>query len=108
MQLTVIDALKAVNLYPLPTPTAIAIALESGLDYQQQATQEVISSKAYKHAKAKVLQWLAGAPNVTEAGATYSFTDAERADFRKQATLLLADANADNLTQPVGYVGEDF
>lgn len=107
----VIEALRAISLYPINPKTAELIAAESGLDYQEEATVGVLAGSAYKKAKAKVYQYLAEAPAVNEGGATYSFTDEERKAFRSKADALLAEAGeeeSDGTTIEVGWIGDEL
>lgn len=106
----VIDALRHINLYPINPGTAELIATECGMESDADFTSEIARSNAFKKAKAKVYLYLSEAPAVTEAGATYSFTDEERDDFRKKANALLEeidDEEADE-TLDCGWIGEDF
>ncbi len=82
---TVLDSLKGINAYPVPLRTLTGKAAGRGLDVTQEATHEVLSSKAYKLAEADILLWLYEAPNVSQGGQSYSFTDDQRAAFRSRA-----------------------
>jgi len=107
----VIEALRAISLYPINPRTAELIAAESGLNAQEEATESILRGKAYKKAKAKVYQYLAEAPAVNEGGATYSFTDEERKAFRAKANALLEEAEAeedDGTTIEVGWIGDEL
>lgn len=107
--MTIIDSLQAISLYPITRSALLSIAIECNLDGQDTMTTELYNHKDYKRAKAKVYKLLSEAPDVTEAGATYGFTDTERKAFERKANELLnqvgdmADCNAD-----YGYFGEDF
>ena len=104
------DSLRAINLYPINPLTVENIAEECGLNAREEITASVRASNSYKRAKAKVYQYLAEAPQVTEAGATYNFTDAEREAFRRKAQTLLDEAGAEDADAgiEVGYLGEDW
>lgn len=104
------DSLRAINLYPINPLTVANIAEECGLTACDEITASVRASISYKRAKAKVYQYLAEAPNVSEAGANYSFTDAEREAFRRNAQRLLDEIGEEeeDLIGDVGWIGEDL
>lgn len=108
--MTIADSLKAISLYPINPLTCQNIAEECGLYAADDATADVRASIPYKRAKAKVYMYLAEAPNVSEAGANYSFTDAEREASKKKAQALLDEAGAEDesAVDAVGWIGEDF
>lgn len=111
--MTVIEALRAISLYPINPATAQLISAESGINPEAELTAEVLKSKPYKKAKAKVYQYLAVAPAVNEGGATYSFTDEERKAFRTKAKDLLSsigdDAEEEDGTAiDVGWIDEEL
>lgn len=97
------------SLYPINPATAEVIAAECGLDAQEKVDAALLGSKAYKKAKAKVYQYLSEAPAVTEAGATYSFTDEERKDLRAKADALLDSIGDDEDAGIVcGWIGDEL
>lgn len=104
---TILNALIGITLYPLPNRTVEEIAVRRGVCLTDEATQEKLTSKAYNLAKADVLKWLSFAPDVTQGGQSYSFTDEQRLQFRNQANSLYKDFAADdNTTKPIyGYKG---
>lgn len=108
--MNIADSLRAITLYPINPLTTENIAEECGLAASDAVTAAVRSSKPYKRAKAKVYMYLAEAPNVSEAGASYSFTDAERDLFRKMAQALLDEVGEEDesTVDSVGWIGEDF
>ena len=91
---TVLEALKGVNAYPVPLRTLTAIADKRGLSLTTNATQEVQKSKEYNLAVADLLMWLSIAPDVSQGGQNYSFTDEQRKEFRNRANSLYDDFGA--------------
>lgn len=85
---TVLEILKGISAYPVPLRTLVETSEQRGLSLTEIATREVIVGKAYKLAKADLLLWLAFAPNITQGGQSYSFTDEQRQQFRNQAKAL--------------------
>lgn len=85
MATTYIDALKSINAYPIPQRVFDTIAIERGVDMDDVLTAEGARSKAYRLAKADILMWLSGAPNISQGGQSYTFSDEQRDDMRNEA-----------------------
>lgn len=106
---TVLEALKGVNAYPVPLRTLTAIADKRSLSLTTNATQEVQKSKEYNLAVADLLMWLSIAPDVSQGGQNYSFTDEQRKQFRNRANSLYDDFGASDeagTPKPIyGYKG---
>ncbi|MBD5240518.1 MAG: hypothetical protein HDS59_00295 [Barnesiella sp.] len=103
-----LEALKGINAYPIPMRTLDEIAERRGVNLMATATQESLKSKEYKLAKADLLLWLAFAPNISQGGQSYSFTDEQRNDMKREArgiyAILEPEANATTVTY--GYKGD--
>lgn len=104
---TVLETLKGVSAYPVPLRTLVETAELRGLSLEEAATQEIMVGKAYKLAKADMLLWLALAPNITQGGQSFSFTDEQRQQFRNQAKALYDECGeVSAATKPIyGYKG---
>nr|DAT92805.1 MAG TPA: hypothetical protein [Caudoviricetes sp.] len=106
---TVLESLKGVNAYPVPLRTLDEIAEKRGVLLTNEATQEMLKSRAYNLAVADLLLWLSLAPNVAQGGQTYSFSDEQRTQFRNRAHGLYKDYMAENeagTPKPIyGYKG---
>lgn len=102
------DTLKSINAYPIPMRTLVETAERRGVDLMAEPTQESLKSKAFRLAKADLLLWLAFAPNITQGGQSYSFTDEQRKRMRQEAqgiyNKLEPEANAGCVTY--GYKGD--
>ena len=85
MAQTTIEALKSINAYPIPLRTLMETAERRELSVTAEATQEVLQSKAYRLVKADLLLWLSIAPDISQGGQSFSFTDEQRKDFKRQA-----------------------
>lgn len=101
------EALKGTNAYPVPATKLEEVAVRRGVTLTDTATQDVLISRAYKLAKADVLLWLSHAPNITQGGQSYSFTDEQRQQFRNQAKTLYDECGeVSAATKPIyGYKG---
>jgi hypothetical protein len=82
---------------------------QSTFEIDTEATTEVRKSKNFKRAQAKVYEFLADAPNVSQGGISFGFTDDERRRFRLKAGNLL-DEVGDNNNSGIeyGYMGGDL
>ena len=104
---TVLEALKSVSAYPVPLRTLVETAELRGLSLEEATSQEIMVGKAYKLAKADLFLWLAFAPNITQGGQSYSFTDEQRQQFRNQAKAMYDECGeVSAATKPIyGYKG---
>lgn len=106
--MNIIQSLRSISLYPINPATVENIVEECELDGEADATTDVRKSVGYRRAKALVFQYLADAPQVTEAGATYNFTDAQRENYRLRASQLFNEIGEEVPEIECGYYGEDF
>lgn len=103
------DAIRAISSYPMPSSTIESILEEAGLDAVADITKEIRASDGFKKAKALAYAFLAEAPNITQGGISYTFSQDERSRFEKKSNSLLAELGEDGGSDvPCGYVGEDF
>ena len=103
-----IEALKSISAYPIPLRTLVETAERRGLSLYDEATQEVLKGKAHRLAKADLLLWLSIAPNITQGGQSYSFTDEDRKQMRQQAQGIYDELEPEDNTGCVkfGYKGD--
>lgn len=101
------DILKSVTLYPIPESALAGAALRRGVTLDAEAVSGNVSSAEFALAKADILMWLVYAPDVSQGGQNYSFTDEQRELFLNEARSLYA-ANAPSDVPPgtvFGYKG---
>ena len=104
--MTTLEALKSVNSYPIPLRTLEEVAQRRGLRLSEECTLDVMQSKGYNLAYADLLMWLSFAPQVTQGGQSYSFTDEQRLQFRNRASDLFGKyASEDAPKRIYGYKG---
>lgn len=104
--MTILEALRGINAYPVPQRTLEDISTRRGLITNGEASVMILTSPAFALAKADVLVWLSYAPNVTQGGQSYSFTDEQRERFRQEAAALLEEFGEDEkLNTRYGYKG---
>lgn len=82
---TILEALKGINAYPIPFRTLVETAEGRGLSLADEATAAVLAGKAFRLATADLLLWLSLAPNVSQGGQSFSFTDEQRVRLRQRA-----------------------
>lgn len=100
---TVFDTLRAVSAYPVQADTIRAMAAAHGIDPNADA-----ADTDSRLAEAGLLLWLSLAPNVTQGGQSYSFTDEQRADMRRRAKALaaqVAEEEGKHAPNVYGYKG---
>lgn len=101
---TILEQLQGVNAYPLPVVTLRGIAVARGLDPDETAYQDTLQGKTFNLAVADVLMWLSFAPDVSQGGQSYSFTDEQRQQFRSRAKALYAAYGDDEASKGSGVV----
>lgn len=108
--MTVAESLRSLNSYPVPSLTLQDIAESRGLVLTDEVTTEMRGGKSLRLAKADVYKWLSTAPNISQSGITYTFTDAEKRMFRDQADDIYTDLNELNPSGSgrYGYKGESL
>lgn len=94
--MTVNEALRSVNAYPIPERTINEVCERRGLDQSGEAVVSVLDSADFRLAKADLLLWLSYAPNVSQGGQSYSLTDEQRNNLRNEAAGLYGDNAEDN------------
>lgn len=103
MATTVQEALKGVNAYPVPLRTLIEVAEARGLSLTSEATKDVLGSDAFKLATADILLWLSAAPNISQGGQSYSFSEEQRSQLRRRAYALYAECGEDGAASKPTY-----
>ena len=105
---SVIDILRGINAYPIPVKEIIGACEYRGVGYNEEATADLMNGKGFNLVKADLLLWLSIAPNISQGGQSYSFSDQQRKDLRNQAQALYAEFEPDGsaVQRPVyGYKG---
>ena len=104
---TIQDSLKATTSYPIPLRTLITVTEGRGVSLTSEATQEILKSSSYRLATADLLLWLSIAPDVSQGGQSYSFTDEQRKQMRRQAQAIYNELEPEIVAnnQMYGYKG---
>ncbi len=87
----IISAIQSLTAYPVPHALLAAIALKRGFNPTAEASEEDLASRGMRLAAADLYLWLAKAPNVSQGGQSYSFSDEQRADFRRWAQAIYSE-----------------
>ena len=107
--MTIRAALQAITNYPIPSSVIENIADEAGLVASDTITKEIRRSDDYKRATAYAYRFLADAPNISQGGISYTFSEDERSRFAKRAAAILDELGEGNQADvQCGYIGEDF
>lgn len=99
MAQTNLDALKSVNAYPIPLRALMETAERRNISLATETSQESLQGKDFLLAKADLLLWLSVAPNISQGGQSFSFTDEQRKDFKRQACAIY------NVYEPMASAG---
>lgn len=105
---TILEALKGVNAYPVPLRTLIEFAERRGLDLSAEATKEILDGANYNLVVAELLLWLSFAPDISQGGQSFSFSDEQRVQLRNRANALYKEFDATEAGTPkpiYGYKG---
>lgn len=108
--MNIAQSLRSLSAYPIPTATLQDIAVGAGVAVDAELTQEIRSSKEFRAAQARIYLFLSEAPNVTQNGISFSFTDDERRRMRNHGLSILDEIGDESLDNGVsyGYMGEDL
>lgn len=102
--------MKNLSAYPIPSAAIEDIAEGVGLAVDAELTSEIRNGIAFKRAQARVYLFLSEAPNVSQGGISFSFSEEERRRFRRRAESLfeqIGDTSSDAGVE-YGYKGEDL
>lgn len=104
---TILEALRGINSYPIPLRTLTEVAGRRGITLEEETTVEKLTSRAFKLCRADLLLWLSFAPDITQGGQSYSFTDEQREDMRALAQKLYDECDEEGqVAKPkYGYKG---
>lgn len=104
------ELLKSVSSYPIPANILMEAGIKYELDIEADATPEIVTSNSYKLAKADVYKCLASAPNISQNGISFSFTDDQRQMFLNMYNSIRNELGVkdEENGQGYGYMGEDF
>ena len=108
--MTVSESLRSINSYPIPPYVLTKTAIKNGMSLEDEITSESVISKEYRLMEADVFAFLAGAPDVTQNGVSFSFTDDQRDWFLSMSNSIKADLGVSDASsgQGYGYMGEDY
>lgn len=104
---TISKSLKSLSSYPIPSATIEEVAEALGLNPSDDITPNIRNSNNYKLAKAGIYDFLSEAPNISQAGISYSFSDGERKRFKAKADSIRSELDYNN-QDVYGYQGEDL
>lgn len=96
------ELLQGVSSYPTPARAIESIASKRGLSIDGTA---IATAPSFRLATADLYVWLSLAPDVSQGGQSYSFTDEQRARFRAQAETVYKELESSSGGVSYGYKG---
>ena len=109
--MTVLESLKEINPYPIPSKKIQVIALKRGLSLESEATKEILLSAAYRLCEADLYSFLATVPYVSQQSVGFTLTDGEKARFEKIASDIydqLGETDVAGKKVVYGYKGSNL
>lgn len=108
--MTVSESLRSINNYPIPNYVLTKSAIKNGMSLEDEITIESVISKEYRLMEADVYAFLAGAPDITQNGVAFSFSEDQRDWFLSMSNSIKADLGVSDSSsgQGYGYMGEDY
>lgn len=112
--MTILDVLRGVNAYPIPLRTIEEIAVRRALTLTSEADVAILNSREFNLSKGDLYLWLSNAPDVSQGGQSYRFSDEDKKQFRLLANLhygIAGESLDDSLMEakPVfGYKGSSL
>jgi hypothetical protein len=101
--MTILEALKGINPYPIALRTLNEIAERRGVSLDAEPD---FTSRAYKLSVADVYKYLAYAPNVSQGGQSYSFSEEQRKHMLDLAKSIYDEEEEEALPKTrYGYKG---
>ena len=99
---TISNSLRSISNYPIPPAIIEEVAEDSGLNPDELVTPEIRML-----AKAGIYDFLSEAPNISQAGISYTFSNDERNRFKLKAGSIRKKLEGSN-HGVYGYQGEDL
>lgn len=104
--MTVLESLKSISGYPVPDSTLTDIAVKRGLELTGETDATLLASAPFLLAKADVLKWISFAPNVSQGGISYSLSDSDKSELRRQANAIYSELKDGSYKPQYGYKGD--
>lgn len=106
---TILESLKGINAYPIPLRTLVETAEGRGLALHDEADAEFLRGKAFRLATADLLLWISLAPNISQGGQSFSFSDEQRTRLRQQAQAIYDELEPTGANATAyGYKGDSL
>ena len=103
----ILNALKGINAYPIPIRTLMEVAGKRQVDVYEELNAEVLASRGYNLCRADLLMWLSYAPNISQGGQSYSFSEEQRLRMRNEAKQLYDEYGEEAAPKTIyGYKGK--
>ena len=89
--MSILESLKSINGYPVPFRTINDVAIRRSLSLDDEVTEEVLTSRNYRLAKADIMKWVSFAPNVNQEGVSFDLLYSDRERLRSLANQIYGD-----------------
>lgn len=108
--MTVLEALKSLNSFPIPTDLIKKVGIERSLDITQDYTIAISKSSNYELATADVYFWLSGQPVIKEQEVSISQQMEAKESFLSMANKIYAKYGDSKYTGKgtYGFIGDSF
>ena len=105
---TINSALKCISAYPISDEVITNVCTKRGLTPTDELTSATFATSPYQLSKADIMIYLSQAPDVSEGGVSFSFSDAQKSYYRKSAMEIyktLEDSDSIAQLNNYGYKG---
>lgn len=104
------ELLRSINSYPIPANVIAEAGIKYDVDTEADATPEILQSPGYQLCKADIYEYLASAPNISQNGISFSFSQDQREMFLSISSSIKKEQGVEDPVsgQGYGYMGEDF
>lgn len=94
--MTYLEALQGINAYPIPLVTITEVAERRNISLNANARQQDMLDRDYRLCRADLLLWLSIAPNVSQGGISYNFSEEQRKALKQQAQAIYDELEAED------------
>lgn len=105
---TIQQSLTSLSSYPVQQRVLNRVAVARALVLGDVADATVLATNNYQLAEADILMFLSKAPNVSEGGVHFAFSESDKAGFRSEAAYLYQLYEVTAREPRFGYQGEDL
>lgn len=95
--MTIHEALRTINLYPIPDGTIENVCQKRSLNPTTEISNEIRNTPNFRLATADIYKWLAFCPSsISENGISFSISEADRKRFLDEANNIYDELDPDS------------